>query len=109
LAERLSEEDRLLPGGYVYLKTTPPAAPGIVSRKPVPRSLKVFFTIAKSSLIEEIGVNYVKVRRSERLIDMTQYLLDHPHDLIPLTFFLCFCIRNTWCKDNTAGSTRNRF
>ena len=29
----------------------------------------------------------MKVRRSERLIDMTQYLLDHPHDLIPLTFF----------------------
>nr|WP_279381666.1 pur operon repressor [Enterococcus sp. DIV2402] len=29
----------------------------------------------------------VKVRRSERLIDMTHYLLDHPHELISLTFF----------------------
>lgn len=29
----------------------------------------------------------MKVRRSERLIDMTQYLLDHPHQLISLTFF----------------------
>lgn len=29
----------------------------------------------------------MKVRRSERLIDMTHYLLDHPHELIPLTFF----------------------
>lgn len=29
----------------------------------------------------------MKVRRSERLIDMTHYLLDHPHELIPLNFF----------------------
>lgn len=29
----------------------------------------------------------MKVRRSERLIDMTQYLLDHPHQLVSLTFF----------------------
>ncbi|MBE9388265.1 pur operon repressor [Vagococcus salmoninarum] len=29
----------------------------------------------------------MKVRRSERLIDMTQYLLEHPHTLISLTFF----------------------
>lgn len=29
----------------------------------------------------------MKIRRSERLIDMTQYLLDHPHELISLTFF----------------------
>ena len=29
----------------------------------------------------------MKVRRSERLIDMTHYLLDHPHELISLTFF----------------------
>lgn len=29
----------------------------------------------------------MKVRRSERLIDMTQYLLTHPHELISLTFF----------------------
>lgn len=29
----------------------------------------------------------VKVRRSERLVDMTQYLLEHPHTLIPLPFF----------------------
>lgn len=25
--------------------------------------------------------------RSERLIDMTQYLLDHPHTLVSLTYF----------------------
>ena len=29
----------------------------------------------------------MKIRRSERLIDTTQYLLEHPHTLIPLTFF----------------------
>ncbi|GMA48248.1 pur operon repressor [Tetragenococcus muriaticus] len=29
----------------------------------------------------------MKIRRSERLIDMTHYLLEHPHELIPLTFF----------------------
>lgn len=29
----------------------------------------------------------LKVRRSERLIDMTQYLLDHPHTLVSLTYF----------------------
>lgn len=29
----------------------------------------------------------MKVRRSERLIDMTHYLLDHPYKLISLTFF----------------------
>ena len=29
----------------------------------------------------------MKVRRSERLVDMTQYLLDHPHELISLTSF----------------------
>lgn len=29
----------------------------------------------------------MKVRRSERLIDMTHYLLEHPHKLISLTFF----------------------
>ncbi|MGX7199790.1 pur operon repressor [Enterococcus nangangensis] len=29
----------------------------------------------------------MKIRRSERLIDMTQYLLDSPHQLISLTFF----------------------
>jgi len=28
-----------------------------------------------------------KIRRSERLIDMTQYLLDHPHTLVSLTYF----------------------
>lgn len=28
-----------------------------------------------------------KIRRSERLIDMTQYLLDHPHALVSLTHF----------------------
>ena len=29
----------------------------------------------------------MKIRRSERLIDMTHYLLDHPHQLISLTYF----------------------
>lgn len=29
----------------------------------------------------------MKVRRSDRLIDMTRYLLENPHTLIPLTFF----------------------
>lgn len=29
----------------------------------------------------------MKFRRSERLIDMTNYLLDHPRQLVPLTFF----------------------
>ncbi len=29
----------------------------------------------------------MKFRRSERLIDMTNYLLEHPHQLVPLTFF----------------------
>ena len=29
----------------------------------------------------------MKWKRSERLVDMTQHLLDSPHELIPLTFF----------------------
>jgi purine operon repressor len=29
----------------------------------------------------------VKWKRSERLVDMTHYLLEHPHQLIPLTYF----------------------
>lgn len=29
----------------------------------------------------------MKWKRSERLVDMTYYLLEHPHQLIPLTFF----------------------
>ncbi|MFS1192864.1 pur operon repressor, partial [Enterococcus lactis] len=29
----------------------------------------------------------MKIRRSERLIDMTHYLLNHPHELISLSFF----------------------
>jgi purine operon repressor len=29
----------------------------------------------------------MKFRRSERLIDLTNYLLDHPRQLVPLTFF----------------------
>ena len=32
-------------------------------------------------------LEFLKVRRSERLVDMTQYLLDHPHELISLTSF----------------------
>lgn len=29
----------------------------------------------------------MKWKRSERLVDMTRHLLEHPHELIPLTFF----------------------
>lgn len=29
----------------------------------------------------------MKWKRSERLVDMTHYLLEHPHQLIPLTYF----------------------
>ena len=29
----------------------------------------------------------MKVKRSERLIDMTHYLMEHPRELVPLTFF----------------------
>lgn len=29
----------------------------------------------------------MKIKRSERLIDMTHYLLERPHDLVPLTYF----------------------
>ncbi|MCY7797216.1 pur operon repressor, partial [Bacillus spizizenii] len=29
----------------------------------------------------------MKFRRSGRLVDLTNYLLTHPHELIPLTFF----------------------
>jgi purine operon repressor len=29
----------------------------------------------------------MKFRRSERLIDMTNYLLEHPNQLVPLTYF----------------------
>ena len=33
------------------------------------------------------GGDYMKWKRSERLVDMTQYLMEHPHKLIPLTYF----------------------
>nr|WP_276571967.1 pur operon repressor [Secundilactobacillus kimchicus] len=33
------------------------------------------------------GGSSVKVRRSDRLIDMTRYLLERPHQLVSLTFF----------------------
>lgn len=29
----------------------------------------------------------MKIRRSERLIDITRYLLERPHTLVPLTYF----------------------
>ncbi|RBW67635.1 pur operon repressor [Bacillus taeanensis] len=29
----------------------------------------------------------MKLRRSGRLVDMTRYMLQHPHELVPLTFF----------------------
>lgn len=35
----------------------------------------------------EQEVNKVKVKRSERLIDITHYLLENPHTLVPLTYF----------------------
>ena len=34
-----------------------------------------------------MGGTKVKVRRSDRLIDMTRYLLERPHQLVSLTFF----------------------
>jgi purine operon repressor len=34
-----------------------------------------------------IGGLVMKLRRSERLIDMTNFLLEHPHQLVSLTFF----------------------
>ena len=34
-----------------------------------------------------MGEDYMKWKRSERLVDMTHYLLEHPHQLIPLTYF----------------------
>lgn len=30
----------------------------------------------------------MKIKRSERLIDMTEYILNHPHTLTPLTYFV---------------------
>lgn len=30
---------------------------------------------------------YVKIKRSERLVDLTYYLLDHPYELVSLTYF----------------------
>ena len=33
------------------------------------------------------GEESMKIRRSERLIDMTNYLLSHPHELISLSLF----------------------
>lgn len=37
--------------------------------------------------VTQRGESIVKVKRSERLIDMTHYLMEHPHTLIPLTVF----------------------
>jgi purine operon repressor len=34
-----------------------------------------------------LGGFFMKLRRSSRLVDMTHYLLHHPHQLVPLTFF----------------------
>lgn len=33
------------------------------------------------------GGDCMKWKRSERLVDMTQYMIEHPHKLIPLTYF----------------------
>lgn len=35
----------------------------------------------------KLEVKPVKARRSDRLVDMTRYLLERPHTLVPLTFF----------------------
>lgn len=35
----------------------------------------------------ELGAEMMKWKRSERLVDMTRHLLEHPHTLIPLTYF----------------------
>lgn len=29
----------------------------------------------------------MKIKRSERLIDITRYMLERPHTLVPLTYF----------------------
>ena len=43
----------------------------------------VYYTLKYS----DFGGSLMKFRRSERLIDMTNYLLEHPRQLVPLTYF----------------------
>ncbi len=40
------------------VKRAPPAAPGIVSNRPIPRSWKVRFKIVKSSEIDDLALSY---------------------------------------------------
>ena len=41
----------------------------------------------KSKAINTFGVLDMKVRRSNRLVDMTRYLMEHPRSLVSLKFF----------------------
>lgn len=38
-------------------------------------------------IIRVLGDGLLKWKRSERLVDMTRYLIEHPHTLVPLTYF----------------------
>ncbi len=38
-------------------------------------------------------VNNLKSKRSARLIDMTRYLMENPHTLVPLTFLLSVIVQ----------------
>ena len=40
------------------VKRAPPAAPGIVSKRPMPRSWKVRFKMVKSSEIDDLALSY---------------------------------------------------
>ena len=56
----------------------------------------------------------MKWKRSERLVDMTYYLLEHPHQLIPLTYFseLYSSAKSSISEDlgsAAAGSIASRF
>ena len=41
-----------------------------------------------SKIIRIEGFEKMRYKRSERIVFMTQYLMNHPNKLIPLTFFV---------------------
>lgn len=51
------------------INRAPPAAPGIVSRMPIPLNLKVRLMIARSSLIDDFADSY----RSEKNVRKSRY------------------------------------
>jgi len=52
----------------------------------------------------------MKVKRSERLIDMTHYLMEHPRELVSLTFFADrFLFEVSGIVATSAGSIRFPF